>query len=191
MKKVLVAAFALVSLTASAQKGTLLVAGNVSLETSKSPDVPNDEKSTSFDFNPTVGYQFNDNWTAGVVAEVGTTKNTSNTNVVTKYSSFGVGPFVRYTQTLSNIFSLYGQLQGVFGTSKVGSTKVGTSTAIALTPAAFINLKNGFGLNFDFGGLGFSSTKPTGGSASTGFGVTFGKTMNIGIQKNFSLTKKK
>lgn len=86
---------------------------------------------------------------------------------------------------------MYGQLQGVFGTSKSGSVKTGTSTEIGLFPAAFINLKNGFGLNFNFGGIGFSSSKPTGGEASTGFDVNFGKTANIGITKNFSLTKKK
>ena len=191
MKKVLVAAFALVSLTASVQEGTLLVAGDVNLGTSKTPSAPNDIKSTNLSLNPTVGYQFNENWTAGVKAEIGSSKYTSNTNVVSKSSSIGVGPFVRYTKTLSNIFSLYGQLEGMFGTNKSNGTKTSTSTNVNLFPAVYVNVKNGFGLSFSFGGLGYSSNKPTGGKATNSFGINFGQTANIGIQKNFSLGKKK
>lgn len=192
MKKVLVAAFALVSLTASAQEGTLLVGGNVGLSTSKSPGTPNDPKSSSFSIAPLVGYQFNENWTAGVTADFSTSKYTNSSNVVTtKNSGVAVGPFVRYTKTLSNIFSIYGQAQALFGTDKSFGTKYQSSTSVNLFPAVFINIKNGFGLNVDFGGIGFGSNKPTGGSASNSFNVNFGSTANIGITKNFSLGKKK
>lgn len=191
MKKVLVAAFALISISASAQKETILVGGNVHFENTKTPSTPNDDKLSEFYILPTLGYQFNNNWTAGVVASIGSAKHTSSTNVETKYTAFGAGPFVRYTQGLSNIFSWYGQLQGVFGSAKQNGTKTQSSSQIDLFPAAFINLKNNFGLNFDFGGISYNSTKPTGSDAINKFSIDFGKTINIGISKNFGTGKKK
>jgi hypothetical protein len=191
MKKVLVAAFALVSLTVNAQKGTLLVGGNVGISSAKYPSTPNDNKSTSFVFNPTVGYQFNDNWTTGILADIASQKTTNSLNVESKSSRFGVGPFIRYTKTLSSVFSVYGQAQSVFGTTKWNGSKTGTYADVNLFPAVFINVKNGFGLNLDFGGIGFSSNTPTGGSASTAFNFNFGSTAHVGISKNFSFKIKK
>ncbi len=54
-----------------------------------------------------------------------------------------------------------------------------------LFPAVFINVKDGFGLNFDFGGLSYGSLKPKDGDSRNNFGLNFGKTINIGISKNF------
>jgi hypothetical protein len=57
---------------------------------------------------------------------------------------------------------------------------------LSLTPKAFINLSNNFGLVFDFGSLSYSDFGPTGTSVST-FEAKFGRTINVGIQKNFGL----
>ncbi|RYD79694.1 MAG: porin family protein [Sphingobacteriales bacterium] len=182
MKKV----FTLAALMASfaitkAQTGTVLVGGNVGIET-------NSNDQSVIEFNPFVGYQFNNNWTAGVAAKINSQKEETSlgdekTNII------GVGPFVRYTHNISNIFSVFGQLEGYYVSAK---NKLGNSTqaeangvAVNLFPAVFINVKNGFGLNFDFGGVTYGSIKPKGGSAENSFAFNFGKNINIGISKNF------
>jgi hypothetical protein len=192
MKKVLLAAFTLLSLsqTTIAQQQSILAAGNIGIATAKSPASPNDNKQTSFYFNPTIGYQFTNHWTGGIVADLQNSKITNSNNTVNKNSNFGAGPFVRYTKSLTDIFSLFGQLQGTFSTSKFNGTKTGSYTSVNAFPAVFVHVKNGFGLNFNFGGISYNSYKPTGASANTGFNVTFGQSANIGISKNFSLKKK-
>jgi len=143
MKKLLVAALALVAVMqqANAQKGSILVGGSVGIGTAKSPSTPNDSKQTQFNFNPTIGYQFDDNWTAGITGTVQTNKFTNSLNVDSKSSTIGAGPFVRYSKTLSNIFSVYGQLEGVFGSSKSNGTKVNSFSTVNAFPAVFINVK--------------------------------------------------
>jgi len=81
-------------------------------------------------------------------------------------------------------------LQGAFGSGKVGNVNTSVG-AISAFPAVFINVKNGFGLNFSVGGIGYTSSKPSGGSASNSFNFTFGQSVGIGLSKNFGLHKKK
>lgn len=174
---------------AKAQTGSILVGGDVTLNTTKTPNgTTTDSKTTNFSFNPTVGYQFNEAWTAGLTGGISNSKTTAPTTDL-KSSSYNVGPFVRYTRPLSEMFSIFGQLEGKFGS---GKTKAGSATVseydamnINLYPAVFIDLKNKFGLNFNIGGISYASNKPKGGDASSAFGVTFGKTASIGVTKNF------
>lgn len=191
MKKVLffASAFVIVSQALKAQTGSILVGGSINFSSTKIPSSPNNIKYTSFDFNPTIGYQFTDNWTAGLVADIGTANNTNAAGAGLKENIFGVGPFVRYAKSLSNIFAIYGQVQGVFGTDKLGNVKSNTA-GISAFPAVFINVKNGFGLNFTVGGISYSSSKPSGGSSTNTFGLTFGKSVGIGLSKNFGGSKK-
>ncbi|MBC7937772.1 MAG: porin family protein [Rhizobacter sp.] len=194
MKKLFTLSLLMASFFASkAQSGSVLVGGDVSYTNSKSPNPGGDYKANNLSFNPYIGYQFNDNWTAGVVAGVLTSKQEQGPSEQ-KNTSFNAGPFVRYTKTLSDIFTLYGQLEGRFGSGKLknNGTTLGenTSTAVTLFPAAFINLKNNFGLNFNFGGIGYESFKPEGGESSNTFGISFGKVATIGISKNFGGKKK-
>ncbi len=52
-------------------------------------------------------------------------------------------------------------------------------------PAIGVNVKNGFMLNFAFGGLSYSTTKyEDASSTSSILDFTFGKQMSIGISKN-------
>lgn len=51
---------------ANAQEGTILVGGNVGF----SSDKVGDNKSNSFEFSPTVGYQFNENMTVGLQTSI-------------------------------------------------------------------------------------------------------------------------
>lgn len=197
MKRVFmsVALLATTVFAANAQKNTLLVGGNIALTTQKVPTSPDDTKTTTFEFNPTVGYQFNNNWTAGLVAGIGSYKTTEGSFEV-KRTNFDVGPFIRYSQNLSNLFAVYGQLETKFGgrklTQTTGSTTVvskGSTAEINLFPALFVNFKNSFGLNFNIGGISYNSDKPKGGTATQSFNFNFGKTVSIGISKNFNLKK--
>lgn len=205
MKKVLViAALAMVSF-ANAQKGTILVAGNIGFSSSKITAADDDEnKVNSFEFSPKVGYQFNDNWTVGISGSVGTRKeeNTSEVDLLgdvtseEKDNNFSVGPFVRYSKSITEIFGLYADLDAGYQSVKstfntglpeaVDSEVKGNGVYARITPAIFINVKKGFGLNVSFGGLGFDSLNydDNGGDRSN-FGFNFGETINIGISKNF------
>ncbi|MBO9619815.1 MAG: outer membrane beta-barrel protein [Niabella sp.] len=202
MKKIVLSLFSLAVIAgANAQSGTVLVGGNVGVHTKNYVGTGNttaDGKTTQFEIAPTVGYQFNDNWTLGVTGGVGLSKTEpKGSNTVSKTSDFNVGPFVRYTAPVSDIFAIYGQLQGGYQgyTDKTETTVGGATTTVKSTgnggyarlfPAVFINVKNNFGLNVDFGGVEFNSLKAKGANkAANTFDFTFGRTFNIGISKNF------
>ncbi|GAB3257893.1 outer membrane beta-barrel protein [Larkinella harenae] len=183
MKKGMMSLLVLIATTASvfAQKNTVLVYGSVGATSQK---LANDAKTTSFNFSPAVGYQFNDNWTAGLTASTqsGTTKIA---NTETKSSFFGIGPFVRYAVPLSDIFAVYGQFNADVLSGKAGDLKTNGFRG-TLFPAIGVNMKNGFALNFNFGGLSFASQKTKGASASTtNFDFNFGDGAGFGISKNF------
>ncbi|MOA63696.1 hypothetical protein D3C78_1895110 [compost metagenome] len=57
----------------------------------------------------------------------------------------------------------------------------------SLTPALFINMKRGFGLNFSIGGINYDNLDGKNDPKQDHFGFNFGKTLNIGISKNFGL----
>ena len=61
-------------LAAKAQSGTVLVGGDVGFTSSKNNSGVYEYKVQSLSFNPYVGYQFNNNWTAGVVAGIASSK---------------------------------------------------------------------------------------------------------------------
>ncbi len=191
MKGILLAGLMMAGLavTANAQNGSVLVYGNLSVNTNKSAT---DVKQTSFQFMPGIGYQFNDNWTAGANIGIGSYKYTPVTGASTTTNTFAAGPFLRYTQPLSNIFSVFGQLDATFGNSKTnnGGTE-SNSFNLGITPYAAINLKNNFALNFSFGGLSYETNKVKGASkSSNSFGLTFGQGASFGISKNFGGKKK-
>ncbi len=174
--------------TGNAQKGSVLVAGSLALSSNNDNNSLN--KTSNFAFNPTIGYQLNDSWTTGLVASIGSYKSETGTTTNLKSNQFVVGPFIRYTKSLSTTFSVYGQLQGLFGSSKrtFPTSESKTSlTSIQLIPAVFINLKNNFGLNFGFGGINYSSSTldAPGAKSMTGFSIDFGSSFNFGISKNF------
>jgi hypothetical protein len=62
-----------------------------------------------------------------------------------------------------------------------------------LFPAVFIDIKNGFGLNFDFGGIEYQSTTQSDlipKDHTNIFAFTFGQGIIVGISKNFGGRKK-
>lgn len=172
---------------------TVLLYGNVGLlRTSDGADDP--EKFSRFEFSPGIGYQFNNNWAVGLQASIISEKETIDPvqNDFAHTNEFQVGPFLRYTQSLGNIFNVYGQLDlGFRGTREKedGVDGVDKSAGILgrITPAISINVKNNFMLNFNIGGISYVTDKPDVDNADTEseFDFNFGRTINIGISKNF------
>lgn len=204
MKKVLVMAALAMFSFANAQKGTILVAGSIGFATDKTTFANDDEsKNSFFGIAPKVGYQFHDNWTVGIQGGVGFSKDedtdTSGPVDVTSESKttyLQVGPFVRYSRNISEIFGFFTDLDLGYQSSKntfdpgtplsVESERKGNGFYAQITPAIFINVKKNFGLNVSFGGLGFNSLNyDNNGGDESEFGFNFGQTVNIGISKNF------
>jgi len=183
---------------ANAQKGTILVGGNIGFTSEKNDNQGEERKSNSFGFSPKVGYQFHDNWTAGVEFALSSSKSTSSLNSIgeseSKFNVFKVGAFVRYSVPLSETFSVFADLGAGFQNQKNKDYINGSLTSeskadglyAGITPALFINMKKGFGLNFSIGGLGYETLSfDTSDTDVSRFYFNFGKTVNIGVSKNF------
>lgn len=180
LSAVLLAGFAVAS---QAQKGSVLLYGNAGISSTKEAD---DDKRTSFNVNPGIGYQFTDNWTAGVNLGYGQSKyNPSGLGATSTTKNYNAGVFARYTKPLGTIFSLFGQANAGYEGSDFGSGKTNGFGA-EVFPAVALNVHNGFALNFSFGGISYGSTKVKGASESTNsFDLNFGQQANFGISKTF------
>jgi outer membrane protein assembly factor BamA len=176
MKKLLLCIALVVSTMATAQKGSILVGGNVEYSSDKIGDIKNE----SFDFSPTFGYQFSENWTAGVNATVGNIKkdNAQNSN------NQKIGGFVRYSRPLNETFAVFADIGSGYQQNSINDAK---GMYAYITPALFINMNKGFGLNFSIGGLNYDNIDGKNDLRQEHIKFNFGKTLNIGISKNFSL----
>ncbi|MDA6072579.1 porin family protein [Flavobacterium sp. AC] len=198
-KMLLILALAMFSF-ANAQKGTVLVGGNIGYSSENIDQEVESRKSNLFSFSPKVGYQFHDNWTVGV--EFGLSSSKSSLSLLnnnlgeseSKFNTLKVGAFLRYTIPLSETFSVFADLGVGFQNQKDKSYNTGAlvSTSKAdgiyagITPSLFINMKKGFGLNFSIGGLGYETLSfDTSDTNVRTFYFNFGKTVNIGVSKNF------
>jgi hypothetical protein len=207
MKKLMLAVLVLISLTeaANAQKGSYLLYGNVGF--TSSTDYYGGTSNT-YVINPGIGYQFSNNWTLGLnIAVGGTRQQTEIANVsIDGYSNtnyFNVGPFLRRAYSISNIFSVYGQLEVNYlsGTTNPYLLSSGSYSGFGtdLFPAIGINIKNGWALNLAFGGISYQTKSYKGdyyannqtvtNSPTNQFAVTFGQSAIIGISKNFGPKK--
>lgn len=211
MKKTL-SAIIFFSITCSAvhaQKNTLLAQGSTTFLSAKNNTSSGSynyySRSTQFSIEPLIGYQFSNNWTIGAAANFTSAKdqNGDDIQVISKTTghNFVAGPFIRYTKSISDFFKIYGQLEAEFGSYKSTSVSNGIPSPITLTnkgsvgqvnlfPAVCLNIKNNFGLNFNFGGLSYSYNTPKNTDNSnynktTVVEFNFGKLINVGISKNF------
>jgi hypothetical protein len=191
-KMLLILALATVSF-ANAQKGTILVGGNIGYSSQKIDRPISEAKTNTFEFSPKVGYQFHDNWTVGAEFTIQSTK-VNNGGGEGKSNDYKYGIFVRYTVPLSETFSVFADLGAGFQNQKDKDYEDGALVSESkadgfyggITPALFINMKKGFGLNFSIGGLGYETLNFD--STDTDvrrFYFNFGKTVTIGISKNF------
>ena len=196
MKKILVIlALAMISF-ANAQKGSVLVMGSINYQSQNTSNSGLETKQNYFGFSPKVGYQFHENWTAGIEAAVGTQKQEFINNDNYKTNTLSLGGFLRYSKPLNQTFSAYADLGVGYQSRKETNTNgptdftnKGDGFYIGVTPAIFINVNKGFGLNFNIGGLGYSALNYDGndgnGDKVKNFSFTFGEAFSVGISINF------
>jgi hypothetical protein len=170
----------LLSFTATAQKKTILLAGNIYFQQDKNRSYGNDNSSSNFGFTPLIGYGFSDNWTAGVA--LGYEKYKSNY----KSHTYSAGPFARYTHQISEIFSVFGQLSGTFYKRTYSADPDYHGLDINLIPAIELNIKKGFAVNLNIGGVYYEYTKVDGvPNSSSRLVLNFGSGVTIGVSKRF------
>jgi hypothetical protein len=196
MKKILVIVALAVFSLANAQKGSVLVMGNVMYNSQKDSNSNFENKQNYFGFQPKVGYQFHENWTAGIEGAISNSKNDLSDGSQYKDHNYKLGGFLRYSKPLGGIFSAYADLGLGYKNRKetfrntTGQTYNDSDGFYAsLTPAIFIDIKKGFGLNFNIGGLNYSALN---GDLAAGmknktktFEFNFGQSFSIGVSKNF------
>jgi hypothetical protein len=188
MKKIILSVIILTGFifSSKAQTGSILLYGNVGIASSNSSNNGTSFKQTGSSLNLGLGYQFNSNWTGGLNIQY----TYENSNEV--FQQYTIGPFIRYAKPISSIFSIYGQFQAGYShdsfSPNPANEKINGFNA-QLFPAVFINIKNGFGLNFNFGGIEYNSSnqKDDAGNSASGksFSFTLGQGANFGISKNF------
>lgn len=176
MKKLLVAAVLFVTAMASAQKGSILLGGNVGYSSEK----VGESKLDNFEFSPKVGYQFAEKWTLGVEGSIMNVKSTGSDRT----EKYKIGGFLRYSTPLSETFSFYADLGAGYQNTSVNNAK---GMYASFDPGLFINMKRGFGLNFSIGGINYDNLDGKNDPRQERLGFNFGKTFNIGISKNFAL----
>lgn len=198
MKKILVIAALAIFSFANAQKGSILVMGSVDYNSQNvsNSNTGEDTDQYTFNFLPKVGYQFHENWTAGIEARFGSGKQKFVNNSESKNTNYAVGGFLRYTKPLNETFSAYADLGIGFQNTKttnssdiLSSTNKGDGFYVGITPAVLINVGKGFGLNFNIGGLGYSTLNYDDingqGDEYKNFNFSFGRSFAVGISKNF------
>ncbi|WP_035645553.1 outer membrane beta-barrel protein [Flavobacterium sp. ASV13] len=196
MKKMLLIAMLTVFGAMHAQKGSVLVMGSIEYNSQNASATNSETKSNSFIFWPKVGYQFHENWTAGIEGGIGTSKNESRyaESSENKSNVFSVGGFLRYSKPLNETFAAYVDLGSGYQNQKntsingpISTVNKGNGFYVGLTPAIFINVHKGFGLNFNIGGLGYNTfnNEDDNYNDSKNFNFSFGKAFSVGISKNF------
>ncbi len=211
MKKLLLSLAALTAFGAAhAQKtGDVFVNGSIGYQHSNSEwnagnKAMNGPVTNHFFIMPSVGYQFNNNWGAGITmkyeynhakfAPGGLALDTTN-----RTNTFGVGPFLRYTKQLSPLFFVNGQLNALYVTGKATLETAGTTTTtgrrngvdVNVMPSIGINVTRCLALTGSMGRLGYATVKdenPSNSSIYTrenAFDVTFGREFALGLQWNF------
>ncbi len=194
MKKTLLFIFTLVVSTQlfAQSKSQILLYGSISGRMAKNEW---GQKNTNARAAPGVGYHITDRLAVGVqgLYSMNSYQDTGVIKFKRNNSNWAVGPFVRYTQPLGEMFFLFGQLDLGYGKQIAGSingTKIPNLDVMELSagfyPSVGIYLNNGFALNFAFGGLNYKYTKSEA-SPNPGHDVTlnFGHAFQFGVSKFF------
>jgi hypothetical protein len=191
---------------AHAQSKSILVYGNFSVATDKQDYTGYSVQTSQWLINPGVGYQLNNMWTVGVQGSYGQSMMPYATNIdqTATNTDWTAGIFVRYTKQLGGIFSLYGQLDLSNAQGSYEISENGTNTSLIkasyvgfvgnLYPAISINIHKNFALNFNVGGISYSSfswtNHPSTLTTENKLNIDFGHSLTIGISKNFACGKK-
>jgi len=175
--------------TSGFKSGDVFASGTVSFSSQKNGDA----KINQFAVAPAVGYFVSDNMAIGIA--LGYTSRDYKPSDE-KYTSLQAGIFGRYYFNPANKFTIYGQLNAAYVTSKreqnfgSGITEYKENGfAVAAGPGFNYWLSNHLALEANFGVIGYSSTKPDDSSANPESTNTF----NIGLDLaniNFGLVYK-
>jgi hypothetical protein len=172
--------FLLLSCSVIAQKNSVLLSGNIYFQHDKNTAYGNDNSSSNFGFMPLIGYGFSDNWTTGLSLGYVSYKDNY------KSHTYSAGPFARYTHRISDIFSAFAQLSGSYYKRTFSADPDYHGLDINLIPAIELNIKNGFAVNLNLGGLYYESTKVDGVPGSSNrLSLNFGSGVAIGFSKRF------
>ncbi len=178
--------------TANAQEPkSILLYGDVSLASTRNADL---SKHTVWDAAPGVGYQFNHNWTLGLSIMWKQDATKDSTGNSTTINTYRVGPFARYSHYIrkSETFFWYGQFdfdyQGGYTTNEGNPAyDKNNGVYVGFYPALGVNFGRGVCMNFNIGGIDYSTVKYSGATYSINtFDLTFGHSVNVGISKNFN-----
>lgn len=203
MKKFILAFLAMATVgVAQAQKGTILLYGNAGLHTQKDDmGGGNEDKSFGWNINPGVGYQFTDNITIGLQGGYMGMKNTvtvPNNETITKMNEMQAGAFFRYGMRISNLFTIFDQLDASYisgkgttdatGIPQVTNSEYSGFTA-RLFPGLQVHVKDGMAINFSFGGLEYRTVSTdwnnnTSTTNTSSFDITLWQQFNFGISYN-------
>ena len=145
MKKILLmAAFAVASLTANAQ---VWVGGGLGFNTQKAKDA---DAQTVFNIAPQVGYNLDEKLSLGLELGLKVANEAAG-----DYTDVTVAPFVRYTYAKMGIASLF--VDGGFGlgSRKVSGQDAATIWHVGLRPGIAINLSDNLSIISQLGYLGY------------------------------------
>ncbi len=173
MKKIMaIALVAMMTLTANAQ---VFVGGAIGYSTSKAKK---DAKSTNtFKFAPEIGYNFNENWTAGIELNYNSQEYDGTTT-----SGIGAGIYGRYNYLKTGVATLFVEA-GVDFTSY--NHDRGSNFGVGLRPGVTVALSEKLSLTAKTGILGYSKDSDKRGGASS-FGIGVDNTdLSIGLYYNF------
>ena len=193
MKKLILALLAVGTIaTANAQEPkSILLYGDATLATNRSDSL---FKTTNWDANIGIGYQFNHNWTLGLKVMWGQNATKDSAGTKNTDNVYSVGPFARYSHYIrkSETFFWYGQFdfdyQGGYHTNEGNpATAKHSGIYVGVYPALGINVGRAVCLNFNIGGINYTTDKYTTATyAINTFNLNFGHQANIGISKNFN-----
>ena len=177
MKKILmtvVAAFAAVSMNAQ-----MYVGGSVGFQ-SVTPEVGDGE--TSLKLLPEIGFQFDENWGAGV--QIGYISDKAQAYGLGAESAFVFAPYARYTALKFKSVNVF--FDGGIDYMQSKNAKV-TSFGIGIKPGVAINLNEKLSFVTHFGFLGYEAINPDGdNNNTTNIGLDLdGRNLTFGLYYNF------
>lgn len=169
MKKTLLA-IALVfacggAVVAQTSQGTLFFGGSASITASKEEDPGEDDKTTTFEFSPGVGFFVADKFAVGLDLSLSGTKIDDGIGGDDKYKSFGINPYARYYMFTPNEKFAF-MLEGGF---TVGGTKYmpdgqneskGGFVSVYLSPGFTFFPTQRWGIDLQFSGISFTGNDP-------------------------------
>ena len=177
MKKIMMTlAAVMMAMTMSAQ---MYIGGGIGFQ-SVTPEVGDGE--TSFKFSPEIGFQFDENWGAGVA--IGYISDKAGAYNLGAESAFEFKPYVRYTALKWKTMNVF--FDGGIDYIQSKNNKV-TSFGLGIQPGVSVNLNKDISFVAHMGSLGYRSINPDGDNNNqTRIGFDFnGMNLDFGLYYNF------